>query len=173
MRDRVSHSEDKIPVLGDIPVLGALFRQSTNDVQKSNLILVLTPYVIREQADLRSVFERKMQERQEFLDRYFVFSEEHQYEAPHDGARMTGLAEEIRQAYLAVEEQRALEELTKPGAIKGHEPGQPLQIPGGPSGARAPERVLDAPRTGPSLAGSPPVTSGPSSPARDGAPVEK
>ena len=38
------------------------------------MILVLTPYVIREQRDLRTIFERKMRERQEFLDRYFVFS---------------------------------------------------------------------------------------------------
>ena len=53
-------------------------------MQKTNLILVLTPYIIREQHDLRTVFERKMQERQEFLDHYFVFAEENEYEAPHD-----------------------------------------------------------------------------------------
>jgi general secretion pathway protein D len=130
MRNRVSHSEDKIPVLGDIPVLGALFRQTKNDLQKSNLILVLTPYIIREQTDLRTVFERKMQERQAFLDRYFVFSDDQQYEAPHDWSRANGLVEDIRQAYLNVEEQRALDELTKPKEVKGHEPGQPLELPG-------------------------------------------
>ncbi len=130
MRNRTSHSEDKIPILGDIPVLGMLFRQSKNDLQKSNLILVLTPYIIREQEDLRTVFERKMQERQEFLDRYFVFSEDHEYSAPHDWARSNGLIEEIRQAYLNVEEQRALDELTRPKELKGHEPGQPLELPG-------------------------------------------
>ena len=130
MRNRVSHSEDKIPLLGDIPVLGALFRSTKNDLQKSNLILVLTPYIIREQSDLRQVFERKMQERQEFLDRYFVFNESQQYEAPHDWSRTNGLVEDIRQAYLSVEEQRALDELTKPKEVKGHEPGQPLEMPG-------------------------------------------
>jgi general secretion pathway protein D len=130
MRNRVSHSEDKIPVLGDIPVLGALFRQTNNDLQKSNLILVLTPYIIREQTDLRTIFERKMQERQEFLDRYFVFSEDQQYEAPHDWSRANGLLEDIRQAYLGVEEERALDELKKPREVKGHEPGEPLEMPG-------------------------------------------
>jgi general secretion pathway protein D len=137
MRNRVSHSEDKIPLLGDIPVLGALFRQSKNDLQKSNLILVLTPYIIREQSDLRAVFERKMQERQEFLDRYFVFSEAQQYTPPHDWSRTNGLLEDIRQSYLSVEEQKALEELTKPKEVKGHEPGQPLEMPHGTPGSAA------------------------------------
>jgi len=131
MRNRVSHSEDKIPLLGDIPVLGALFRSTSSDLQKSNLILVLTPYIIREQNDLRVVFERKMQERQEFLDRYFVFNEAQQYRPPHDWSRTNGLIEDIRQGYLGVEEQKALDELTKPKEVKGHEPGQPLELPHG------------------------------------------
>ncbi|MBL9110735.1 MAG: type II secretion system secretin GspD, partial [Myxococcales bacterium] len=73
IRNVVGRSEEKVPVLGDIPVLGALFRRRTNQNEKRNLILILTPYIIRSQQDLRTVFERKMQERQEFLDRYFVF----------------------------------------------------------------------------------------------------
>jgi general secretion pathway protein D len=128
MRNRLSNSEDKIPLLGDIPVLGALFRSTSHDMQKANLILVLTPYIIREQDDLRSVFERKMQERQEFLDRYFVFSADQQYEAPHDWTRTNGLVEEIRQSYLSIEQQKALDELTKPKEVKGHEPGEPLPL---------------------------------------------
>ena len=132
MRNRVVHSEDKIPVLGDIPVLGALFRSTKNDLQKSNLILILTPYVIREQADLRVIFERKMQERQEFLDRYFVFSEEHDYQPPKDYARTNGLVEVIRQSFRSVEEKKRMEELLKPKELIGHEPGEPLEMPAAP-----------------------------------------
>ena len=155
MRNRTSHSEDKIPILGDIPVLGALFRQTLTDLQKANLILVLTPYIIREQSDLRTVFERKMQERQEFLDRYFVFNEDQQYSAPHDWARMNGLVEDIRQAYLNIEEQRALDELTKPKDVKGHEPSQPLEMLGPPGSNRS-----EGANTGPAVAptgGAPPA----------------
>ncbi len=82
VRNRIARTDTKIPLLGDIPVLGALFRSSSTSLQKSNLVLVLTPYIIREQDDLRTVFERKMQERQEFLDHYFVFSDEHAVRAP-------------------------------------------------------------------------------------------
>ena len=65
IRNVTSRSEEKVPVLGDIPVLGALFRKRKNTQEKRNLVLVMTPYIIRNQQDLRTVFERKMQERQE------------------------------------------------------------------------------------------------------------
>ncbi|MFO0667977.1 MAG: type II secretion system secretin GspD [Polyangiaceae bacterium] len=131
MRNRVAHSQKKIPVLGDIPLLGVLFRQSQDSMQKTNLVLVLTPYVIREQSDLRNVFERKMQERQEFLDHYFVFADS-AYEPPKDYSRTNGLVEEIRQSYLQVEEKKKLDELTRPKELKGHPPQTPLEMPSGP-----------------------------------------
>lgn len=132
MRNRITHSQQKIPVLGDIPVLGALFRKSTDVTQKTNLILVLTPYIIREQNDLRTIFERKMQERQEFLDRYFVFSDQVEYQPPKDYSRTTGLMEEIRASYRALAEQEKLDELTKPKDVKTHSPGDPIELPVGP-----------------------------------------
>lgn len=134
VRNRVARTETKIPLLGDIPVLGALFRSNSSSMQKSNLVLVLTPYIIREQADLRTVFERKMHERQEFLDHYFVFSDIQEYEPPKDYSRTNGLLEEIRQGYIDVEEQRRMEEIMRPREVKTHEPGQPLELPAPGSG---------------------------------------
>jgi general secretion pathway protein D len=129
VRNRVARTDTKIPLLGDIPVLGALFRSTSTSLQKSNLILVLTPYIIREQSDLRTVFERKMQERQEFLDHFFVFSDQSEYEAPKDFSRMNGLLEEIRQSFREVDEQRGLEDFRRPSEQKTHSPGQPLELP--------------------------------------------
>jgi general secretion pathway protein D len=137
MRNRVTHTQQKIPLLGDIPVLGVLFRKTTNTMQKSNLVLVLTPYVIREQDDLRKVFERKMQERQEFLDRYFVFSDQQDYQAPRDYSRTNGLLEEIRQAYSSIEERKRIEDLMRPKDVKTHRPGEPLEMPASGRGQRA------------------------------------
>jgi general secretion pathway protein D len=124
-----SRTESKVPFLGDIPVLGALFRTRSDTVEKRNLILVLTPYIIREQSDLRAIFERKMQERQQYLDHYFVFSDNTDYEAPKDYSRANGLLENIRQSYQAVDERRHLDELTKPRDVKTHTPGEPLEMP--------------------------------------------
>jgi general secretion pathway protein D len=130
MRDTMTKSSHKIPVLGDLPVLGFLFRSTSNSREKTNLLLILTPYIIRDQQDLRKVFERKMQERQEFLDRYFVF-EGNSWEPPRDYSRANGLLEDIRKAYADLEEQLRMEEESRPLDKGGHEPSPPIELPGG------------------------------------------
>jgi general secretion pathway protein D len=127
MRDvkRVGHT--KIPLLGDLPVLGFLFRNTVTENRKSNLLLILTPYVIQSQEDLRKVFTRKMQERQEFLDRYFVFNGD--WQPPRDYARANGLVEEIRQAFVEMAEQHRLELEGLPSDAKTHQPTEPLDLP--------------------------------------------
>ncbi|MDX2051243.1 MAG: type II secretion system secretin GspD [Polyangiaceae bacterium] len=127
-RDEESTSREKVPVLGDIPVLGALFRRSTTRKSKANLLLILTPYVIRSQDDLRKIFERKMQERQEFLDRNFVFSGE-DWKAPRDYSRSNGAVEDIRQATFELKEQARLEEESRPGESQKHLPLAPIELP--------------------------------------------
>jgi general secretion pathway protein D len=129
MRDEYVTSREKIPVLGDLPVLGALFRHSNTTKRKANLLLVLTPHVIRDQTDLRRIFERKMQERQEFIDRYFVFTEENDWSPPRDWTRASGLVEDIRQAYAEVEEQARLEEESLGPEDTDREPSPPIELP--------------------------------------------
>ena len=129
VRDSIVNGETKIPILGDIPVLGLLFKQSQKKKQKTNLLLVLTPYVIRNQDDLRAIFERKMQERQEFLDRYFVFNDAATWQPPHDFSRANGLIEDIRQAMIDQVEKARLEADRAPKAVKRHAPGEPIALP--------------------------------------------
>jgi len=131
IRNVTARAEEKVPVLGDIPVLGALFRKRTNTMEKRNLVLVMTPYIIRNQQDLRTVFERKMQERQEYLDRYFIFSDSSEYKPPKDWSRTNGLVEDIRQSYFQLEEKKRLDEITRPRELKTHDPQRPLEMPQG------------------------------------------
>jgi general secretion pathway protein D len=128
MRDEYATSREKMPVLGDLPVLGALFRHTKTTKRKANLLLVLTPHVIRDQTDLRRIFERKMQERQEFIDRYFVFMDE-DWQPPRDWSRTNGLVEEIRQSYSEIEEQFRLEEESKPAEDDERVPSAPIELP--------------------------------------------
>jgi general secretion pathway protein D len=107
MRDAISNKEDKVPVLGDIPILGALFRKTSKNKRKTNLLLILTPYIIRDPGDLREIFERKMQERQQMIDRYFVFGED-KFEPHIDYSRTRGLVSEIVNEIDRVEEEIAL-----------------------------------------------------------------
>lgn len=160
MRDTKTLSRTKIPILGDLPVLGFLFRDSREQMHKTNLLLILTPHVIRDQQDLRLVFERKMHERQQFLDRYFVFTSD--WEPPVDFSRTNGLVEDIRQAYASIEERERIERESQPREVQTHEAGAPLELAGalrkgsggGGGGAAAPARptkkgTTERPKTNP------------------------
>ncbi|MDW8245414.1 MAG: type II secretion system secretin GspD [Sandaracinaceae bacterium] len=105
IRDRIQNRETKIPILGDIPVIGELFRTTSRETQKRNLVLFLTPYIIRSPEDLRAIFERRIRERQEFLDRYFVFGA-HDYRPAIDHSRTRGIVLEIANKLKEIDEER-------------------------------------------------------------------
>ena len=42
----------KVPVLGDIPLLGVLFRSSTSQKEKTELVILLTPRIIKDTEDI-------------------------------------------------------------------------------------------------------------------------
>ncbi|MCA9564833.1 MAG: type II secretion system secretin GspD, partial [Myxococcales bacterium] len=88
IQDSVSETVSKVPVLGDIPVLGYLFRRTEQRTVKRNLLLLLTPYIIRDSSDFHAIFRRKMDERQEFLE--FFGRDELDYVADIDYARKDG-----------------------------------------------------------------------------------
>ena len=48
MRDKQIDYESKVPLLGDIPVLGWLFKNKTKTVEKVNLLMFLTPRILSE-----------------------------------------------------------------------------------------------------------------------------
>ena len=55
---------------------------------KTNLLLILTPYIIRDQGDFRRIFERKMKERQQFVEQFY--GQIPDYEVELDFSRKTG-----------------------------------------------------------------------------------
>ncbi|HTD65972.1 MAG TPA: secretin N-terminal domain-containing protein [Candidatus Limnocylindria bacterium] len=44
--DRTSHAVNKVPILGDTPFLGALFRKSDKQRDKANLVVFITPTIV-------------------------------------------------------------------------------------------------------------------------------
>jgi general secretion pathway protein D len=48
MQETTLKSETKIPLLGDIPLLGYLFKFASNSKKKTNLVILLTPHIIQE-----------------------------------------------------------------------------------------------------------------------------
>lgn len=55
----VTESEDKVPLLGDIPVLGALFRSTSKQHSKRNLMLFIRPLIIRDSSAYRAASASK------------------------------------------------------------------------------------------------------------------
>ncbi|MBL9140399.1 MAG: type II secretion system protein GspD, partial [Phycisphaerae bacterium] len=47
INDRFERTDKKVPLLGDIPILGLLFRQKSEATSKTELLIVLRPYVVR------------------------------------------------------------------------------------------------------------------------------
>lgn len=66
--DTTAITTQKVPLLGDIPVLGNLFRNRTTSKTKSNLIVFITPYVIRERGDYLAILKKKIEERNAFVN---------------------------------------------------------------------------------------------------------
>ncbi|MBA3452458.1 MAG: type II secretion system secretin GspD [Deltaproteobacteria bacterium] len=103
IQEKDIYNVTKVPLLGDIPILGYLFKYSTKSKRKTNLLILLTPYIIKDQLDLASIRERKVREREEFV-RSFTTLNEMKYEAKLDFRRKRGLLEEINRSVLSVEQ---------------------------------------------------------------------
>lgn len=59
IQDDVTRSESKVPLLGDIPLLGRLFRSTKDTHIKRNLMVFLRPSVVRDAAGLAALSGKK------------------------------------------------------------------------------------------------------------------
>lgn len=70
--DQLSRSRRGVPFLMDIPVLGRLFRVESDRVDRTELIILITPHVIRNREEARSVtqeFEERIRGLREMMER--------------------------------------------------------------------------------------------------------
>lgn len=68
IRDDKVTVERKVPIVGDVPLFGALFKYREEQLQKTNLLLFITPYVMETQQDLEQMTEQKKQQIMPALD---------------------------------------------------------------------------------------------------------
>ena len=59
MQEKTLESEQKVPILGDIPVLGALFRSTNNQTEKTNLMIFIRPTILRDGMSADGMTQRK------------------------------------------------------------------------------------------------------------------
>lgn len=60
--DMITDSTRSVSFLGDIPVLGTLFKQTVQEKRKSELVILMTPYVLNDHSieDIRKEHEERL-----------------------------------------------------------------------------------------------------------------
>jgi general secretion pathway protein D len=107
IQEREAFNVTKVPLLGDIPLLGYLFKYTTKAKKKTNLLILLTPYIIKDQLDLQNIRERKTREYREFTASFASLNDA-KYEPKVDYHKKRGLVEEINVTLKGIEDDAAL-----------------------------------------------------------------
>ncbi len=69
VRDKVSEVVNKVPLLGDIPILGWLFKSRTATTEKTNMMIFMTPKIVRQYEKVRAILDQKLKERDQFVEK--------------------------------------------------------------------------------------------------------
>jgi general secretion pathway protein D len=66
IRDDTTVVEKKVPLLGDIPLFGLLFRRKTKATERTNLMIFITPHILTEDQSITDITDRKREEQENF-----------------------------------------------------------------------------------------------------------
>jgi general secretion pathway protein D len=78
IKDKYTMVTNKVPLLGDIPLFGYLFKTRRKTKQKVNLLVFMTPHVIREPRDFLKILQKKINEQNNFISENFGKSQQKQ-----------------------------------------------------------------------------------------------
>ncbi len=67
IKDQETETVTKVPLLGDIPILGWLFKSKNTTKEKVNMVMFLTPKIIRNPSDNRNIIAKKLEDRLDFI----------------------------------------------------------------------------------------------------------
>ncbi|MEW6144961.1 MAG: type II secretion system secretin GspD [Thermodesulfobacteriota bacterium] len=71
VQDRESVIQNRVPVLGNIPVLGNLFKFKQRESQKINLMILLTPRIVENEQDMQRILEERQRRNMLLQERGF------------------------------------------------------------------------------------------------------
>ena len=106
--DRETTGVAKVPILGDLPLLGLLFRKTTKLIEKKNLMLIIVPHIIKDPSDLERMHETKMAQIREFADE--LATKRKEYEGKIDFRKKKGFLESLFQTVDKAATERKLAE---------------------------------------------------------------
>jgi general secretion pathway protein D len=108
IRDQETKTTEKVPFLGDIPLLGAIFRRTSTTVEKRNLLVIIVPHVIKDPSDLKRIHEQRRKEYTEMARMMALRAKE--FDGGLDYRKKTGLLEEIHMQVEHAKSDRQLRE---------------------------------------------------------------
>jgi len=108
MRDKETESVSKVPFLGDIPLIGLLFRRTSTQVEKSNLLMIIIPHVITDPSDLKRIYEQRREEYRELAR--MMAERVKDFEGELDYRKKTGILHDIHAALRKARDERELRE---------------------------------------------------------------
>lgn len=79
--DSSTRGENKVPVLGDVPLLGWLFKKQNEEVVKTNLYIFLTPRVIKNPGEALGIFQQKKEQIDTIKEGEIKYYEKHSDES--------------------------------------------------------------------------------------------
>ena len=97
IRDNFSDTSNKVPWLGDVPVLGWLFKNQSTELRKTNLMVFITPHIIRSPAQLEKASIGKREEFRKRSERALGRALEEREEVPLD--RPIGILGELGEVH--------------------------------------------------------------------------
>jgi general secretion pathway protein D len=106
--DRETTGVSKIPILGDLPLLGIFFRKNTTLIEKKNLMLIIVPHIIKDPSDLERIHENKMEQIRQFADE--LATKQKEYQGKVDYRKKRGFLESVFQTVEKASEERKLQE---------------------------------------------------------------
>ena len=82
--DSTTANENQVPALGDVPLLGWLFRNKSQNNVKTNLYIFITPRVIKNPAEANQIFTGKREHIDTIKEGTIKFNEKHPTESKNE-----------------------------------------------------------------------------------------
>jgi general secretion pathway protein D len=108
IRETESEGVDKVPFLGDVPLLGILFRKTVTKTEKKNLLMIIVPHIIDDPSDLARIHSERTEEIKRFAE--YLATKQKEAKGMVDYEKKNGGLEHMRRVVDAARQSREAKE---------------------------------------------------------------
>jgi len=120
MRDQKTHSDDRIPFFARLPLIGRLFHSKSTQMEKTNLFVFLTPYILSNEEELKTVTQQVNTKFEKGADQkiFHPLSYKEGIGVYPEGAREEAMVQEVKIERIALDGTRELLKDSNPTTVK-------------------------------------------------------